>query len=161
MTVITFHDILDWIMSKFFFFTRPAQVKWQLMVASCHRRSGNYQQALDTYKHIHKKFPDNVECKWLSVHKINFSAWMKMVFNVCVCVFGVCCIGARLSYRGIFICRFEILGSIMHGLRFKRSTRLCKQIKEGWKGRKNEGRGWLNIIELFLSNNYWFVTLKS
>ncbi|KAK2185541.1 hypothetical protein NP493_231g03022 [Ridgeia piscesae] len=41
---------------------QPNQVKWQLMVASCHRRSGNYQQALDTYKHIHKKFPENTEC---------------------------------------------------------------------------------------------------
>ena len=43
---------------------RPTQVKWHLMIASCHRRSGNYQQALETYKFIHKKFPDNVECKY-------------------------------------------------------------------------------------------------
>ncbi|XP_023241009.1 intraflagellar transport protein 88 homolog [Centruroides sculpturatus] len=41
---------------------QPSQVKWQLMVASCHRRSGNYQHALQTYKHIHKKFPENTEC---------------------------------------------------------------------------------------------------
>ncbi|XP_053165751.1 intraflagellar transport protein 88 homolog isoform X2 [Hemicordylus capensis] len=41
---------------------QPTQVKWQLMVASCYRRSGNYQKALDTYKAIHKKFPDNAEC---------------------------------------------------------------------------------------------------
>ncbi|XP_029458377.1 intraflagellar transport protein 88 homolog [Rhinatrema bivittatum] len=41
---------------------QPTQVKWQLMVASCYRRSGNYQKALDTYKEIHRKFPDNVEC---------------------------------------------------------------------------------------------------
>ncbi|XP_048258387.1 intraflagellar transport protein 88 homolog isoform X3 [Haliotis rufescens] len=41
---------------------QPNQVKWQLMIASCHRRSGNYQQALETYKQIHRKFPDNVEC---------------------------------------------------------------------------------------------------
>ncbi|CAH2225249.1 intraflagellar transport 88 homolog isoform X1 [Pelobates cultripes] len=41
---------------------QPTQVKWQLMVASCYRRSGSYQKALDTYKEIHKKFPDNVEC---------------------------------------------------------------------------------------------------
>lgn len=45
------------------FFDRPAQVKWQLMIASCYRRSGNYQQALETYKKIHKRFPDNIECK--------------------------------------------------------------------------------------------------
>ncbi|KAM4795326.1 intraflagellar transport protein 88 homolog isoform 2-T2 [Rhinophrynus dorsalis] len=41
---------------------QPTQVKWQLMVASCYRRSGNYQKALDTYKEIHRRFPDNVEC---------------------------------------------------------------------------------------------------
>ncbi|XP_033125013.1 intraflagellar transport protein 88 homolog [Anneissia japonica] len=41
---------------------QPNQVKWHLMIASCHRRSGNYQQALETYKTIHRKFPDNVEC---------------------------------------------------------------------------------------------------
>ncbi|XP_041100176.1 intraflagellar transport protein 88 homolog [Polyodon spathula] len=32
------------------------------MVASCYRRSGNYQKALETYKDIHRKFPENVEC---------------------------------------------------------------------------------------------------
>uniref|UniRef100_A0A8C6VQX3 Intraflagellar transport protein 88 homolog n=1 Tax=Naja naja TaxID=35670 RepID=A0A8C6VQX3_NAJNA len=41
---------------------QPTQVKWQLMVASCYRRSGNYQKALDTYKTIHRRFPDNAEC---------------------------------------------------------------------------------------------------
>ncbi|XP_029640690.1 intraflagellar transport protein 88 homolog [Octopus sinensis] len=41
---------------------QPNEIKWQLMVASCFRRSGNYQQALDTYRKVHKKFPDNVEC---------------------------------------------------------------------------------------------------
>uniref|UniRef100_A0A8D0U5J9 Intraflagellar transport protein 88 homolog n=1 Tax=Sus scrofa TaxID=9823 RepID=A0A8D0U5J9_PIG len=41
---------------------QPTQVKWQLMVASCFRRSGNYQKALDTYKDIHRKFPENAEC---------------------------------------------------------------------------------------------------
>ena len=32
------------------------------MVASCYRRSGNYQQALETYKNIHKRFPEDTEC---------------------------------------------------------------------------------------------------
>uniref|UniRef100_A0A2K5ENK9 Intraflagellar transport 88 n=1 Tax=Aotus nancymaae TaxID=37293 RepID=A0A2K5ENK9_AOTNA len=41
---------------------QPTQVKWQLMVASCFRRSGNYQKALDTYKDTHRKFPESVEC---------------------------------------------------------------------------------------------------
>lgn len=26
--------------------------------------TGNYQQALETYKTIHKRFPENVECKY-------------------------------------------------------------------------------------------------
>ncbi|KAM9344388.1 intraflagellar transport protein 88 homolog [Pholidichthys leucotaenia] len=41
---------------------QPTQVKWRLMVASCYRRSGNYQKALETYKDIHRKFPENLEC---------------------------------------------------------------------------------------------------
>ncbi|XP_077437105.1 intraflagellar transport protein 88 homolog isoform X2 [Vanacampus margaritifer] len=41
---------------------QPNEVRWQLMVASCYRRSGNYQKSLDTYKEVHRKFPENVEC---------------------------------------------------------------------------------------------------
>ncbi|GIY46023.1 hypothetical protein CEXT_790192 [Caerostris extrusa] len=41
---------------------QPNQVKWKLMVAACQRRSGNYQQALEEYKSIHRRFPDDVEC---------------------------------------------------------------------------------------------------
>ncbi|XP_027878693.1 intraflagellar transport protein 88 homolog isoform X3 [Xiphophorus couchianus] len=41
---------------------QPNYVKWQLIVASCYRRSGNYQKALETYKEIHRRFPENVEC---------------------------------------------------------------------------------------------------
>ncbi|KAM6439070.1 intraflagellar transport protein 88 homolog isoform 5-T5 [Rhynochetos jubatus] len=41
---------------------QPTEVKWQLMVASCYRRSGNYQKALEKYKVIHRKFPENIEC---------------------------------------------------------------------------------------------------
>ncbi|KAI8920728.1 intraflagellar transport protein 88 [Entophlyctis helioformis] len=41
---------------------QPGVVKWHLMVASCYRRSGNYQLAFETYKRIHDKFPDNIEC---------------------------------------------------------------------------------------------------
>ncbi|CEF67704.1 No mechanoreceptor potential B [Strongyloides ratti] len=40
----------------------PNNIKWQLMMASCERRSGNYQKALSLYKEIHKKFPENIEC---------------------------------------------------------------------------------------------------
>ncbi len=41
---------------------QPDDVKWQLMIASCYRRSGNYHKALETYKTIHRKFPENIEC---------------------------------------------------------------------------------------------------
>ncbi|KAK4470466.1 hypothetical protein MN116_006018 [Schistosoma mekongi] len=41
---------------------QPNQIKWQLMIASCHRRSGNYQQALETYRTLHRRFPENIEC---------------------------------------------------------------------------------------------------
>ena len=41
---------------------QPDDVKWQLMIASCYRRSGNYHKALETYKIIHRKFPENIEC---------------------------------------------------------------------------------------------------
>jgi len=33
------------------------------MVASCYRRGGDYQAALEKYKLIHQHFPDNVDCK--------------------------------------------------------------------------------------------------
>ena len=41
---------------------QPDEVKWQLMIASCYRRSGNYHRALETYKSIHRRFPENIEC---------------------------------------------------------------------------------------------------
>jgi intraflagellar transport protein 88 len=33
------------------------------MIASCHRRTGNYTKALEVYKRVHTLFPDNVECE--------------------------------------------------------------------------------------------------
>ena len=32
------------------------------MIASCYRRSGNYHKAMDTYRAVHRRFPENVEC---------------------------------------------------------------------------------------------------
>ena len=32
------------------------------MIAACYRKSGNYQQALQYYKMIHRKFSDNIDC---------------------------------------------------------------------------------------------------
>lgn len=42
---------------------QPTDVKWKLLVASCYRKSGNYQTAFEAYKAIHAKYPENVECK--------------------------------------------------------------------------------------------------
>ncbi|XP_054643173.1 intraflagellar transport protein 88 homolog [Dunckerocampus dactyliophorus] len=41
---------------------QPSEVRWQLMVASCYRRSGNSQKALETYKEVHRRFPDDAQC---------------------------------------------------------------------------------------------------
>lgn len=41
----------------------PNKADWELMVASCHRRLGQYQQAKKIYEDIHKKYPENRECK--------------------------------------------------------------------------------------------------
>lgn len=44
------------------------QIKWQLMVASCHRRTGAYNEALAKYKSILSKHPENVECLRYLLH---------------------------------------------------------------------------------------------
>ncbi|XP_054278249.1 intraflagellar transport protein 88 homolog [Macrosteles quadrilineatus] len=41
---------------------QPNEPKWRLLIGSCHRRSGNYQLALRTYKDILQEFPENIEC---------------------------------------------------------------------------------------------------
>ncbi|ETW04044.1 hypothetical protein H310_04429 [Aphanomyces invadans] len=41
---------------------QPTEVKWRLMVTSCHRRMGAYQKALVLYEQIHVDYPDNLEC---------------------------------------------------------------------------------------------------
>lgn len=41
---------------------QPNEVKWKLMVASCHRRSGDYPKAFEAYLQIHAEAPGNVEC---------------------------------------------------------------------------------------------------
>jgi len=47
---------------------QPNEVKWKLMVASCHRRSGDYNLALEIYRQIDNDFPDNIECLRYLVH---------------------------------------------------------------------------------------------
>uniref|UniRef100_A0A1I7TCY5 TPR_REGION domain-containing protein n=1 Tax=Caenorhabditis tropicalis TaxID=1561998 RepID=A0A1I7TCY5_9PELO len=41
---------------------QPNVSKWQMMIASCLRRTGNYQRAFDLYRLIHRKFPQDLEC---------------------------------------------------------------------------------------------------
>lgn len=41
---------------------QPNEPKWKMMVAGCHRRSGNLQKALLLYQDIHRQFPENTEC---------------------------------------------------------------------------------------------------
>lgn len=41
---------------------RPNVSKWQMMIASCLRRTGNYQRAFELYRQIHRKFPQDLDC---------------------------------------------------------------------------------------------------
>lgn len=41
---------------------QPGEPKWNMMVAGCHRRSGNMHKALTLYQDIHRQFPENAEC---------------------------------------------------------------------------------------------------
>jgi len=40
----------------------PSQPRWQLLAASCQRRSGNYLAALQLYRSTHRRFPDHLDC---------------------------------------------------------------------------------------------------
>ena len=40
---------------------QPGEVKWRLMVASCHRRNGDYFKALELYQQIYEDHPENQE----------------------------------------------------------------------------------------------------
>jgi intraflagellar transport protein 88 len=94
-------DVISWLGAYFVknevydkamhFFERAAQiqpheVKWQLMVASCHRRRGEYPQAKRMYEEIHRKYPENLECVRYLVHLCKDSGlideaneWFKVV----------------------------------------------------------------------------------
>ncbi|KRY22340.1 Intraflagellar transport protein 88 -like protein, partial [Trichinella patagoniensis] len=41
---------------------QPNEIRWQLMIAGCLRRCGNYTMALQKYKDIHSRFPDDIQC---------------------------------------------------------------------------------------------------
>ena len=56
---------------------QPREVKWQLMVASCHRRRGEYPQAERMYEDIHRRYPENLECLRYLVHLCKDSGLME------------------------------------------------------------------------------------
>lgn len=41
---------------------QPEEPKWKLLVGSCYRQAGNYQQALRIYKKVMQQFPNNTDC---------------------------------------------------------------------------------------------------
>ena len=40
----------------------PNDSKWYLAVGTCQLRSGNYHDALETYRVVHAKFPRDITC---------------------------------------------------------------------------------------------------
>ncbi|XP_050676957.1 intraflagellar transport protein 88 homolog isoform X2 [Leptidea sinapis] len=46
---------------------QPTNPKWGLLIGSCLRASGRYQDALSVYKKLNANFPDNVQCLKLLV----------------------------------------------------------------------------------------------
>uniref|UniRef100_A0A183BV13 t-SNARE coiled-coil homology domain-containing protein n=1 Tax=Globodera pallida TaxID=36090 RepID=A0A183BV13_GLOPA len=46
----------------------PNNVEWHLLMASCQRRAGNFQRAVELYKETHRRFPNNFECLKFLVH---------------------------------------------------------------------------------------------
>ena len=47
---------------------QPGEAKWLLMVASCHRRTQNYDMAVAVYEQVHERFPDNHEALRFLIH---------------------------------------------------------------------------------------------
>ena len=39
---------------------QPNDVRWPMMTAACHRKVGNYTQAIEEYQGVYKKDPDNI-----------------------------------------------------------------------------------------------------
>ena len=44
----------------------PLDVRWPMAIARCMRTKGDYPGALDVYRRVHSRFPDNVECAYHS-----------------------------------------------------------------------------------------------
>lgn len=72
--------------------SRPGEIKWHLMVASCYRRSGDYTAALDKYKWIHQHFPDDTDCK----ETVELRLWTWSLKQTCV-IKGVALVDSGLQ----------------------------------------------------------------
>ncbi|MCO5554700.1 hypothetical protein L7F22_008233 [Adiantum nelumboides] len=71
MDIITFlgafyvqHELFEKAMPIFKLASKiqPDEVKWQLMIASCYRRTGSYSAAIAKHKEILIQHPNNIEC---------------------------------------------------------------------------------------------------
>lgn len=82
---------------------------------------GNYQKALETYKDIHRKFPENVEC----THK-NF--FLLYTDSLAILYLFISC--------GSLSGRFALPGQAVHRYGIKRGAGLCHQTQESGE---NEG----------------------
>lgn len=75
-------EVIDWIQSHYMSLgvpekalafvkkaaiVAPTDIKWQLLVAACHKRTGNHMKALQVYKTLHRENPENIECKYLDM----------------------------------------------------------------------------------------------
>jgi hypothetical protein len=63
---------------------QPSEVKWKLMVASCHRRMAAYNKALELYEEIHAAHPDNIECEQLSKPTVFLVSHNQFTMQACV-----------------------------------------------------------------------------
>jgi intraflagellar transport protein 88 len=52
---------------------QPNEPNWYLMIASCLRRAGSYQQALSVYKRTHERFPENTDCTKLQNIDVHYT----------------------------------------------------------------------------------------
>lgn len=98
--------------------------------------TGNYQKALETYKDIHRRFPENVECNsscllQFSAELLTNNRWCpgqcKDNESVCMCV----CFGCRPAFLGAAVHRYGIEGS----------SRVRHKAEEGGEDEGNQRTG--------------------
>lgn len=101
--------------------------------------TGNYQKALETYKDIHRKFPENVECnsfyfqhRIILIFIIIINWWeCEENINLCVCVF-----------------RSEIPGETVHRHGAEGGPGLRHQAEEGGEDEGDQRAGIICVLKL-------------